>query len=106
MGLEYLGPIQFRVEGRFLSRQYEDDLNQLPLAGYGVLDLQVRKPLAEQLELFVSVENLFDREYAVGRLPIQRLGNPPADPRGSSVAAGILGKFQVPSPYFVGRRYR
>ena len=41
VGLEYLGPIQFRVEGRFLSQQYEDDLNQLPLAGYGVLDLQV-----------------------------------------------------------------
>ena len=76
VGLEYLGPIQFRVEGRFLSRQYEDDLNQLPLAGYGVLDLQVRKPLAEQLELFVSVENLFDRQYAVGRLPIERLGTP------------------------------
>ena len=76
VGLEYLGPIQFRVEGRFLSQQYEDDLNQLPLAGYGVLDLQVRKPLAEQLELFVSVENLFDREYAVGRLPIERLGTP------------------------------
>ena len=76
VGVEYQGPIQFRVEGRFLSRQYEDDLNQLPLAGYGVLDLQVRKPLAEHLELFVGVQNLFNREYAVGRLPIERLGTP------------------------------
>ncbi len=76
VGLEYRGPIQFLVEGRFVSRQYEDDLNRLPLAGYGVLDLQVGKPLTEQLELFVSVENLFDRKYAVGRLPIERLGTP------------------------------
>ena len=76
VGLEYLGPIQFRADGRFLSRQFEDDLNQLHLAGYGVLDLNVRKPLGEQLELFFSVENLFDRKYAVGRLPIERLGTP------------------------------
>ena len=76
VGIEYLGPIQFRADGRFLSRQFEDDLNQLPLAGYGVLDLHVRKPLGEQLELFLSVENLFERKYAVGRLPIERLGTP------------------------------
>ena len=75
-GIEYLGSIQFRADGRFLSRQFEDDLNQLPLAGYGVFDLHVRKPLGERLELFLSVENLFDRQYAVGRLPIERLGTP------------------------------
>ncbi len=75
-GLEYLGPVQILLEGRFVSRQYEDDLNHLPLAGYGVLDFQVRRPLAEQLELFISVENLFAREYPVGRLPIERLGTP------------------------------
>ncbi len=75
-GLEYLGPVQVRLEGRFVSRQHEDDLNQLPLAGYGVVDCQVRRPLAEQLEIFLSVENLFDREYPVGRLPIERLGTP------------------------------
>ena len=75
-GIEYLGSIQFRADGRFLSRQFEDDLNQLPLAGYGVLDLHVRKPLGERLELFLSVENLLDRKYAVGRLPIERLGTP------------------------------
>ena len=74
--LEYLGPVQILLEGRFVSRQYEDDLNQLPLAGFGILDFQVRRPLAEQLELFISVENLFERKYPVGRLPIERLGTP------------------------------
>ena len=74
--LEYLGPLQIVLEGRFMSRQYEDDLNQLPLAGGGLLDFQIQKPFTDQLELFVGIENLFNRQHPVGRLPIVRVGTP------------------------------
>ncbi|MFQ5789516.1 MAG: TonB-dependent receptor plug domain-containing protein [Acidobacteriota bacterium] len=76
LALEYLGSVEVRVEGRLAGEQFEDDRNNLPLAGYGVVDLMGRRHLSERLDLYVAVENLFDQEYPVGRLPIERLGTP------------------------------
>ncbi len=72
--LGYGGPVTLRAGARWVARQFEDDLNSLPLGGFVLFDLSLRKPLGEDLELFLSVENLLDRQYAVGRTPLERLG--------------------------------
>lgn len=76
IGLEFFGPLQVGVEGRVVGEQFEDDLNELPLAGYGVVDVMARRSVSTMLDVYVAVENLFDQEYAVGRLPEERLGTP------------------------------
>ncbi len=74
--LEWRGPVRVRADGRWVGRQFEDDLGLLPLGGYFLLDVGVRRPLGENLELFVAAQNLLDRQYAVGRTPLERLGEP------------------------------
>lgn len=64
--------IQFRASGR----QFDDDRNQLPLAGFAVIDLNLSRNLGKWLEIFVAVQNLLDEKYAVGRTPIETLGMP------------------------------
>jgi outer membrane receptor protein involved in Fe transport len=61
---------------RYTGEQYEDDLNRLELSEYAVVDLMLRRPLSRRIELFVGAENLLDRDYPVGRVPIERLGTP------------------------------
>ncbi|HEV8471973.1 MAG TPA: TonB-dependent receptor [Methylomirabilota bacterium] len=52
---------------RYVGPQFEDDLNTLPLGGYVVVDATVSRALTKWAEVFVAVENLFNREYSVGR---------------------------------------
>ena len=54
------------------NRQFEDDLNTLPLDGYGVLDAYVGRTIARGVEAFGACENVFDSEYQTGKT-----GNPP-----------------------------
>ena len=55
------------LQARFQSRQYEDDFNSLPLAGFGVLDLAVERPLGRGAAMFLRLENLFNRSIETGR---------------------------------------
>ena len=52
---------------RVLGRQFEDDLNTLPLGAYAVVDLQLSRPITKWGEVFVAFENLFDETYGVAR---------------------------------------
>ena len=61
---------------RITGEQFDDDLNQFPLNGYPLMDFGVGKSLNSRAEIFVAVENLFDREYPVGRTPVERIGTP------------------------------
>ena len=54
------------------NTQFEDDLNTLPLGGYGVVDVRVSRRLSSAVQAFVACENLFDAEYQTGKT-----GNPP-----------------------------
>lgn len=76
MVLSYTGPLIASVEGRWVGNQFEDDLNQLKLGGYVVLDLMLRKPVSDHLDLFLAVHNILDRVYPVGRTPVETLGTP------------------------------
>jgi len=52
---------------RLVGKQFEDDLNTLPLGGFVVVDVALSRAFAKWGEAFVSAENLFDQTYAVGR---------------------------------------
>jgi outer membrane receptor protein involved in Fe transport len=64
------------VRARFAGAQFEDDLNALPLAGFGTVDAVAAVSLTRGLEVFAAGENLFDRRYPIGRTPVTTLGPP------------------------------
>jgi outer membrane receptor protein involved in Fe transport len=61
---------------RFSGQQYDDDLNQFVLDGFGVMDVQVSRAVTNGLVGFMAVENLFDTVYDAGRTPIRLIGWP------------------------------
>ncbi len=69
LGVRYRNPsiLTASVTARYVGQAYEDDLNTLPLGAYVVLDVLLARQLTRWAEVFLAVENLFDREYAVAR---------------------------------------
>ena len=68
----FTGSAQARVSGA----QFDDDLNQFVLGRYGVIDGTVSQSIGRLAHVYVSVENLLDTEYDVGRTPIRTVGWP------------------------------
>ena len=60
---------------RASSKQFEDDQNQLPLAGFFTLDARVAHRFG-RTELFAAGENLTGKRYEVGATPVKNLGPP------------------------------
>ncbi len=69
-------PAAVALQARWAGEQFEDDLNQLPLDPYLVVDLALRRRLSGRLELSLAVENLLDEEVETGRLPLPTFGAP------------------------------
>jgi iron complex outermembrane receptor protein len=46
------------------------------MGGYAVVDVSLGRRLFWKLEAFAAVENLFDRQYLVGRAGIDTIGQP------------------------------
>jgi len=71
--LTYTNPavVNFYVQGRYIGDQFEDDLNSLKLGDFFVVDLmlwrQIPIPKVSAGEVFLGVENLFDRTYEAGK---------------------------------------
>jgi outer membrane receptor protein involved in Fe transport len=67
--VRYENPALFTAAAtvRFVGRQFEDDLNTLPLGSYALVDLFLSRRLARWAELFVGLENLLDTTYTTGR---------------------------------------
>ncbi len=61
--------------GRFVGAQFDDDLNLFPLGNYFVVDTTVSRRMGEGTEVFLAVENLFNREYPVRTSP-SSIGTP------------------------------
>jgi iron complex outermembrane recepter protein len=61
---------------RASGRQYEDDLNTLPMKAYAVVDVSASRRVWWNLELFAAVENLFNVTYLVGRAGVDTIGPP------------------------------
>ncbi|RPI20632.1 MAG: TonB-dependent receptor, partial [Acidobacteria bacterium] len=92
VGFDYKRGVFASLQARWIGRQFEDDLNTLVLPGYLVIDCLISRPVATNLRLFLSVENLFDREYAVGRTPIEQLGSPRLIHGGLALDLGTAGR--------------
>jgi iron complex outermembrane receptor protein len=76
LGISFAGPVVVLLQERGAGRQFDDDLNQFPLAGYFVTDLSLRRPFGDRVELFLSAENLFNAKVAAARTPVETLGSP------------------------------
>jgi outer membrane cobalamin receptor len=59
-----------------LPNRFDDDRNELELDEYGVLDLSFSQRLVQGFSVFMSIENLFDKDYDVGRTPLRTIGWP------------------------------
>ncbi|HKG14413.1 MAG TPA: TonB-dependent receptor [Pyrinomonadaceae bacterium] len=68
--------LNFGVQARASSSQFDDDQNVLRLRGYFTLDALVSRCLARGVEAFAAAENLTGRRYEVGRTPVLTLGPP------------------------------
>ena len=55
------------VQLRYVGKQFENDRNSLPLADFVVVDLFASRALWPGWEIFLAVENLFDKTYEVGK---------------------------------------
>jgi outer membrane cobalamin receptor len=69
LGVRHTNPalLNVSVQGRYISDQFEDDLNTLTLGEFFVLDVMLSRPIAKWGEMFLGVENLFDQTYEVGK---------------------------------------
>ncbi|MBI2817884.1 MAG: TonB-dependent receptor [Acidobacteria bacterium] len=68
--------LRANVIGRFVDRQYDDDLNALVLNRYFQLDAEISRWLGESARLFVALENLTDTKIIVSRTPVDFIGTP------------------------------
>ena len=68
--------ILLAVQGRYIGNQFDDDQNSLLLRRYFTVDTTVSHTLRAGAELFVAIENLFNRRYDVGRTPVLTIGPP------------------------------
>jgi outer membrane receptor protein involved in Fe transport len=64
------------VQARAFGSQFDDDLNDFELGGYGVVDASATQELIRGLHVFVAIENLFDADYDTGRTPLRTIGWP------------------------------
>jgi outer membrane receptor protein involved in Fe transport len=87
VGVRYVHPTLFAllVQGRFEGKKFEDSDNHDTLGGYYVIDLMLSRPLPLSGflpgrpggQIFLAIQNLFDRTYAVDRGgEILKIGTP------------------------------
>jgi outer membrane receptor protein involved in Fe transport len=64
------------TQGRFVSRQFDDDQNTLPLENFFTLDAEVSRRVSERLRLFVAFQNLTGSRYQISSTPVFTVGPP------------------------------
>jgi outer membrane receptor protein involved in Fe transport len=78
LGLRGSAPadLAYAFNVRAFDDQFEDDRNTLALGSGSVVDVTVQRPFGRKATGFVSLENLFDVGYDVGRTPVRTIGQP------------------------------
>ena len=66
----------FGTQGRFVSRQFDDDQNLLPLEKFFTLDAEATRSVSERVRLFVAVQNLMGTRYQISSTPVFTVGPP------------------------------
>jgi outer membrane receptor protein involved in Fe transport len=66
------------LQGRYVGTRFEDDLNNLPLDAFFVMDLRLSRAVFRWLDLYVGAENLLDTEYGISLATngLVRMGSP------------------------------
>jgi iron complex outermembrane receptor protein len=64
------------VQLRYLGKQFENDVNTLPMEDALLVDLFANWHVGNRIDLYLAVENLFDTEYLVGRSGVDTIGQP------------------------------
>jgi outer membrane receptor protein involved in Fe transport len=64
------------TQGRFVSKQFDDDQNTLPLEGFFTLDAEVSRRVSERVRLFAAFQNLTGSRYQVSSTPVLTVGPP------------------------------
>ena len=64
------------TQGRFVARQFDDDLNTLPLERFFTLDAQLSRAVSEKARVFLAVQNLTGARYEISSTPVFTLGPP------------------------------
>jgi outer membrane receptor protein involved in Fe transport len=73
--VRYANPklLTLTVQARVIGDQFEDDLNSAKLGDYVVVDVHASRAVGRWGEVFLGIENLFDRTFAVGLDPSTRV---------------------------------
>jgi outer membrane receptor protein involved in Fe transport len=64
------------AQGRFVSTQFDDDQNTLPLERFFTLDAEASRAVAEKVRVFVAVQNLTGSRYQISSTPVFTVGPP------------------------------
>ena len=71
------GWVDATVRVRAESAQFADDLNVLTLPGFALVDVTLSRKLRDEVELYASASNLFDRAVLTEKTQtLERLGAP------------------------------
>lgn len=72
-----LDAVQLTVLGRYLSKQFADDLNTQAIADFVVVDASLQKNLGQHWRLTLDAENVTNRSYVATQTgPVKTLGAP------------------------------
>ena len=64
------------AQGRFAGKQFDDDLNTLPLESFFTLDAEVSRSVSESVRLFFAMQNLTGSRFQIGSSPVITVGPP------------------------------
>jgi outer membrane receptor protein involved in Fe transport len=69
LGVHWEDPAWFAASllVRRVGRQFEDDLNTLPMGAFTTVDMRIARQLGRQAQLYFAVENLLDETYTIAR---------------------------------------
>ena len=64
------------AQGRLASKQFDDDVNTLPLRRFFTLDAELSRSVSEQVRLFIALQNLTGVRYEISSTPVFTVGPP------------------------------
>lgn len=64
------------TQGRFVSMQFDDDQNTLPLEQFFTVDAEASRAVSERVRLFVALQNLTGSRYEISSTPVFTVGPP------------------------------
>lgn len=78
VGIRGAGPagLALWAQARVFGHQFDDDRNAFELGPGAVVDVSLLRGLGSKGTVFVSLENLLDDRYEVGRTPVATYGQP------------------------------